>query len=99
VGSAKDDEEVAARREGSPELLAGSCMVAASEGRIERATFVGLFALNEFLLPVGLTWNSCRQSPLGRPDPTMGRQALGRCGMAELERSGSVVDNEGKAPG
>jgi hypothetical protein len=99
VGSAKDDEEVAARREVCSEPLAGSCMVAASEGRIEWATFVGLFALNEFLLPVGLTWNSCRQSPLGRPDPTMGRRVSGRCGMAELERSGSVVDNEGEAPG
>jgi hypothetical protein len=98
VGSSKDGEEVAARRAGLPERLAGSYMVVASAGRTEWATFVGLFALNEIPLSADLTWNSYRRSPLGRPDPTMGRQALGRCGMAELKTSDSVVGNEGEGP-
>lgn len=98
MGSWKDGEEVAGKREGLPELLAGSYKVAALEDKTGWATSVGLFALNGFLLPVGLTWNRYRQSPLGRPDPTMGRRALDRCGTAELTSSENVVDNEGEGP-
>jgi hypothetical protein len=77
-------------------LPVGSCIAAALEGRIEWATFVGWFALNEVLLPVELTRNSYRQSPLGRPDPTISGPASDRYGMAELKGAWSVVDTERK---
>jgi hypothetical protein len=98
VESSKDGEVVVVRRADLLKLPVDSCTVAALEGKIEWVTFVGCSALNEVLLPVELTWNNYRQSPLGRPDPTMGRQALDRCGMAELKRAGSVVDSEGEGP-
>ena len=96
--SSKDGEVVVKRRVDLLGLPLGSCTVAALEDKIEWVTFVGCSALNEVLLPVELTWNSYRQSPLGRPEPTMGRPALDRCGMAELKRAESVVDSEGEGP-
>jgi hypothetical protein len=98
VESWKDGEEVAVKRADLPELPVDSCMVAALEGKIEWVTFVGWSALNEVLLPMQLTWNNYRPSPLGRPDATMDRPALDRCGMVELKRTGSVVDSEGEGP-
>lgn len=98
VESLKDGEEVAVKRAGSLGLPADSYTVVALEGRIEWATFVGCSALNEVLLPVELTWDRSRQSPLGRPDPTMGRPVWDRCGTAESKMAGSVVDSEGKGP-
>lgn len=98
VESLKDGEEVAVKRGDSLGLPADSCTVVALGDRIEWVTFVGCSALNEALLPTGWTWNNYRQSPLGRPDWTMGRPVLDRCGMGESKRAGSVVGSEGEGP-